>query len=757
LIVKIDSGKEGWSDYVLYGTAKKKRDPNKVHLIDGNIQITDAILEQTPYDTKYEKIVLSVKGKIGKDKMAQVYDEWKNLFFVGYDPSEYNICAVHHDDTNDDHIHILVNRMNLITNTQLHVYTHNTDLKRKDLIAQYLDRKYDLASPDDNRQLQYEMKDQIISEWRQEHLQKPFRLDSKKYIKETTERLAAYTIALQKEGLESLEELKDAYVQIGFDIVNEGYDNNGGYFYITVQNESGKTRLKGDPYGPDFWEKTKQEQRAQIINQKSVAPRSHINDADILLKELKTHQDKRMEALNKRYGTARKRSIAEFKTLGIDNIELNTVSEQAIPTSLPERPKPKTMPIAQHLVDRLNISLSTIADATEKNPADGYIIDTANNLDELAQLMKTKHYSAAQFLGNHRSAKNVTNLHNIIFFDIDNDPKKDKKLSKEEANQKIKEAAIVGLLVGSQSDGIAKKDSPAAERYRIAIPLKTKKSLPLDEIDKEVYKEYMRIIAEDLGILESVDKSALSDISRQYYPSTINADVWPIYENKLYNDSKALQEAKNIVQQRRDTIAKQLTQIKKYDKEISDLYVNSNKTAGLIDINMYLIGQLDIKQIIKHYETVKDYDATSSSEYEMLETDKAKYSILKDSTIAYDFKSGKKYNAIHYVREQFGNKETSFFDVAKKLEEITNEQLITINRRVLKDMAKQAISTSTSDLTFKNNLKSLTKARFINFDLGQQEIELYNHKFSFQELDINKKEMIQKFKENREKSVVKDD
>lgn len=72
-------------------------------------------------------------------------------------------------------------------------------------------------------------------------------------------------------------------------------------------------------------------------------------------------------------------------------------------------------------------------------------------------------------------------------------------------------------------------------------------------------------------------------------------------------------------------------------------------------------------------------------------------------------------------------------------------------------MIGKALSQSTNDKTFKENLKEISGARNIKLDMNKEQINIADKQFSFDQLGIKKDTMIQKLRENRaEKKPIRD-
>lgn len=324
MIISISAGKGGWDDYVmgwgqyvLAGTKSKPRDTSKVHHLDGDIHLGNKICQATSYKENYYRIVLSFKGKMKLDVLHDVYEEFKTLFMTGFEDDEYHMNAVIHKDTDNDHIHVRIPKLNLRTGTQLQLYMDSVDRDRINIIRDHLDLKYNLESPlDAKKKLLFSSKKKYFNTWRMEHGQ-TIKLSTKKGREKLQASLDKYVCDLHEAGLiNSYSDLLEVIVQLDLSIINDGYDKGKDFHYITVSNETGKQRIKGDIYGKYFWE-YKQENRREYIRdntsirnfKKTIEKR----DSDTIQSSLRKELERRNTKVKSRYKFAREKAKDEFQ------------------------------------------------------------------------------------------------------------------------------------------------------------------------------------------------------------------------------------------------------------------------------------------------------------------------------------------------------------------------------------------------------------------------------------------------------------
>jgi hypothetical protein len=255
MIIQFSGGNDGWGDYVKFGTKNKPRAPNCVKVLAGDIAFGDRVVNSGRWKQNAYHLVLAFKGRITEGKAKAVLEDFEHHFMIGFDKNEYHLDAVLHTDTDDDHIHVRIPKMNLLTQTQLRLYFDKKDRPRLELIRDYLDIKYRLESPKDSRRLIREEKDFHINNWRKYHEQKTYNLDKKKGRSEAKNHILDSILELHQQGhICSFENMISWVENQGLKIVKNGYDIPDDFHYITVENSTGKTRIEGDIFSKEFWD-----------------------------------------------------------------------------------------------------------------------------------------------------------------------------------------------------------------------------------------------------------------------------------------------------------------------------------------------------------------------------------------------------------------------------------------------------------------------------------------------------------------------
>jgi len=316
MTVSVESGDSGWTEYVL--GIDELREGSK--LIMGDIELGDAICKSTDYKSgQYFRIVISFakEENISQKKGREISKEFMKLLMHGYRDDEYHQDIVEHTDTDNLHYHVRVPKLNLLTGTQLH-YHYLSDIDRKDKIHAFLEAKYNLLSPFEKRKLQPDARQKIknINRWREDNGQKPFDLSTKKGRAEAEERLSDYIGDGVINGLiESLDEVFEELKVMGFVIAKVGHDNGKDFDYVTVHNEDGKIRLKGDKYGERFYEHDRENRAEAIRSGRSLEGRSKDDrpSLDEAKESLDRENNRRSHFIEKRFRTARERALSSHQ------------------------------------------------------------------------------------------------------------------------------------------------------------------------------------------------------------------------------------------------------------------------------------------------------------------------------------------------------------------------------------------------------------------------------------------------------------
>jgi len=314
MIVSIRGGGtgKGYGNYVLRQNKPKEKRDNVYHL-KGDIELGDRIVDSSNYKDNAYNIVLGFKEQnISIDQANAVLSDFERLFMHGFNEDEYHLDAIFHKDSNHNHIHIRIPKLNLLTGTTLRLYYDKNDRKRVNLIRDYIEQKHGLDRVQDNQKLVPQDKAEIISKWRAERGQNPFDFSKKKGRDKAQKEIISYLAEVHEAGLiNSLDDVKSLVQDLDLNIVKTGHDIKSDFHYITVANDTGKIRLKGEIFNERFYTDYKAEDRQeQIRTNRSAAKhdRGNENSFERTKRELGKALAKRRKAVRERYRAAREKA-----------------------------------------------------------------------------------------------------------------------------------------------------------------------------------------------------------------------------------------------------------------------------------------------------------------------------------------------------------------------------------------------------------------------------------------------------------------
>jgi len=229
MIIKVNSGGGNLANYLLYGN-KNSRDTSKITILDGNVKLTDKISKSLNCDDKHFHFIISANGKRTDEDMRAIFEDFKEELLHSYSKEEINLLAVLHQDTNNSHIHIQTPKINLLTNTKLDLYYHKRDMKRFDMIRDYLNLKHNEKPPS------IPTESEPTKNWKYN----PESIQSKKEKLEF-ENMFLDNIYDNRSKFSSHEELMK-YIQedLKLNVKKIGYDYKKDDFYITINHIDNK-------------------------------------------------------------------------------------------------------------------------------------------------------------------------------------------------------------------------------------------------------------------------------------------------------------------------------------------------------------------------------------------------------------------------------------------------------------------------------------------------------------------------------------
>ena len=114
----------------------------------------------------------------------------------------------------------------------------------------------------------------------------------------------------QAELLDSFDDMKSFIEEQGVKIIKVGYDKPKDFHYLTIENESGKIRIKGEIYNEEFWCNSRQNREEQISSNKRDSSMGGENERGLDERKgtLYNYNSKRKREIDKQYKPARQRA-----------------------------------------------------------------------------------------------------------------------------------------------------------------------------------------------------------------------------------------------------------------------------------------------------------------------------------------------------------------------------------------------------------------------------------------------------------------
>lgn len=332
MIITVNSGGGNLSNYLLYGN-KNSRDTEKITILDGNVKLTDSISKSVKADDKHFHFIVSANGKKSDEEMRAIYEDFKMELLYSYSKEEVNILAVLHQDTNNSHIHIQVPKRNLLTNTKLDLYYHKRDMKRFEVMRDYLNLKHNEMPPSIPSQ------SNPTKNWKYN----PTAIKNKKEKLEF-ENMLLDNLYDNRNEFNSHEELME-YIQedLKLNIKKVGYDYKKDDFYITINHtDTNKSQRVFSPLfnnGKSKYITNDNGEKNYIQHDFSTTPLEKQREVK-KQEDLQTLRTK----LNKMQSVEKKRidkRLGRMKPLAVERTESAKNEHQPPPTKKVEPPSPK--------------------------------------------------------------------------------------------------------------------------------------------------------------------------------------------------------------------------------------------------------------------------------------------------------------------------------------------------------------------------------------------------------------------------------
>ena len=187
MLIRISGGIQGIKEYLENGQ-KQGRDFSRDELderviLAGDLEATDAVIQRMDNDgEKYLHVTIAFKeDEIDRETLAAVAREFESFAFAAYDQDEYSFYAEAHlprvkSYTNEQtgefierkpHIHVVVPKTNLLSEQHLNPFgVVEQNEKFIDAFQEHINNKFGLASPKENRRIEFTGESEMISRYK---------------------------------------------------------------------------------------------------------------------------------------------------------------------------------------------------------------------------------------------------------------------------------------------------------------------------------------------------------------------------------------------------------------------------------------------------------------------------------------------------------------------------------------------------------------------------------------------------------------
>jgi len=315
-IENISGTGRGWSEYTL------GKDNNREHatLIQGNTLMGDKLIEDIEYKSgNYVRMVISFANEdnVSVEQGDSITKEFIENYMHGYASDEYHVDIVRHEDTDQLHYHVRFPKINLLTNTQLKVYWHKSDLGYVKATIADVAYRHNLIIGLDRKKLLKDPLEQAkrINKWRENTKRTILDFSTKKSREVAELHLTDYVSnAVQNGLLTDLDSIKAELEALDLKVVKEGYDIPLDFHYLTVEKAGKKIRIKGEIYDREFYKLDGKTRAEKISSNSSTARRdsSDRTDGKQIAIDLRRERNKRVKFLDRQYSSSRKRAIKKI-------------------------------------------------------------------------------------------------------------------------------------------------------------------------------------------------------------------------------------------------------------------------------------------------------------------------------------------------------------------------------------------------------------------------------------------------------------
>lgn len=313
MLIRVGGGSAGIKEYLEHGQ-KQGRDLERDQLderviLDGDLELTHRIIENMDMDgEKYLHVTLSFKeDEISRETLEAITGEFKEFALAAHKSEEFNFYAEAHlprlkeyaDQKTGQaverkpHVHIVIPKENLANHGYMNpfgLYDQNT--RFLEAFQEHINHKYGLASPKDNRRVEFTGESEMISRYKGDRFQGPGAELKEKLLAEILEK-----------GITDYNAFKALVAEHGaVRTRNEGKDS--AYLNVKEPGADKGVNLKDYVFSREFVELPAEQKRAQLDKEHSPqyetakGPRETPKRYADLLQEWREYRAKEIKYIN---------------------------------------------------------------------------------------------------------------------------------------------------------------------------------------------------------------------------------------------------------------------------------------------------------------------------------------------------------------------------------------------------------------------------------------------------------------------------
>ena len=187
MLIRVSGARSGIAEYLVNGQKQGREMPRDALdervILDGDLELTDAIIQGMGKEgERYLHITISFKeDSIDPNVLRDIAKDFKQFAMTAYEADEYNFYAEAHlpkiksyadkrtgaSIERKPHVHIVIPQQNLLSQQNLNPFGKvDQQVKFLEAFQEHANAKYGLASPKENRRLEFANQGEMISRYK---------------------------------------------------------------------------------------------------------------------------------------------------------------------------------------------------------------------------------------------------------------------------------------------------------------------------------------------------------------------------------------------------------------------------------------------------------------------------------------------------------------------------------------------------------------------------------------------------------------